>query len=262
MAVCAQLILLLLGGGNFVSPPPDASPQTALTTIHVMVALCDNANQGIVPVPPSLGNGQDPNRNLYWGAGYGVRTYFQRSTHWQLIRQWKPERADILERCLFRHKATGAYLLAEAYDGASIQRTTEDFFAACAGRNFEWIRDGELLVPVGGGADLLAYVGHDGLMEFQLSEVPTGPANNPRQAIMLACISKDYFAPWLRQTGAQPLVWTTGLMAPEAYTLEAALHSWLLQGDPAQVREAAAQAYHQFQQCGIKGARRLLVSGY
>ncbi len=34
-------------------------------TIHVFVALCDNQNQGIVPVPASLGNGQDPKSNLY-----------------------------------------------------------------------------------------------------------------------------------------------------------------------------------------------------
>jgi hypothetical protein len=32
--------------------------------IHVLVALCDNENQGIVPVPAHLGNGEDPNRNL------------------------------------------------------------------------------------------------------------------------------------------------------------------------------------------------------
>ncbi|MGC6431949.1 MAG: hypothetical protein ACON5F_12965 [Jejuia sp.] len=37
-------------------------------TIHVYVALCDNINQGIVPVPAKLGNGQDPKNNLYWGA--------------------------------------------------------------------------------------------------------------------------------------------------------------------------------------------------
>ncbi|MEM6697149.1 MAG: hypothetical protein AAF599_02045, partial [Bacteroidota bacterium] len=42
-------------------------------TIHVFVALCDNVNQGIVPVPEHLGNGQDANSNLYWGAAYGVK---------------------------------------------------------------------------------------------------------------------------------------------------------------------------------------------
>lgn len=34
-------------------------------TIHVLVALCDNKYQGIVPVPEKIGNGQDPDQNLY-----------------------------------------------------------------------------------------------------------------------------------------------------------------------------------------------------
>ena len=36
-------------------------------TIHVLVALCDNKYQKIVPVPQAIGNGQDPKNNLYWG---------------------------------------------------------------------------------------------------------------------------------------------------------------------------------------------------
>lgn len=33
--------------------------------VHAVVALCDNENQGIVPVPASLGDGQSPRTNLY-----------------------------------------------------------------------------------------------------------------------------------------------------------------------------------------------------
>ena len=42
-----------------------------------MVALADNDHQGIVPVPRQLGDGDDPANNLYWGARYGVKTYFR-----------------------------------------------------------------------------------------------------------------------------------------------------------------------------------------
>ncbi len=52
------------------------SEQQSYRTIHIFVALCDNKNQGIVPVPPILGNGEDPKNNLYWGALYGVKTFF------------------------------------------------------------------------------------------------------------------------------------------------------------------------------------------
>jgi len=49
----------------------DVAAQRPLVA-HVVVALCDNVHQGIVPVPRALGNGQDPSSNLYWGARYGV----------------------------------------------------------------------------------------------------------------------------------------------------------------------------------------------
>ena len=52
--------------------------------VHVFVALADNQHQGIVPVPPALGNGSDPQHNLYWGAAYGVKTFFKASDEWQL----------------------------------------------------------------------------------------------------------------------------------------------------------------------------------
>ena len=113
----------------------------------------------------------------------------------------------------------------------------------------------------GGNSDLLAYVGHDGLMEFNL-DIKLKPKNTKkRDAIMLACISKDYFKPYLEKTGANPLVWTTGLMAPEAYTLKWALDGWILNETDADIRERAAKAYHKYQKCGMRGARRLLVTG-
>src|SRR5215510_12584294 len=58
---------------------------TAYKTIHVYVALCDNKYQGIVPVPAKIGNGQDPDNNLYWGCAFGVRTFFKKSSDWKLI---------------------------------------------------------------------------------------------------------------------------------------------------------------------------------
>ena len=71
----------------------------SLRTIHVYVALCDNINQGIVPMPAAIGNGQDPSRNLYWGAGYGVKNYFNRkSDNWTLIKTIKNPVTKILDR--------------------------------------------------------------------------------------------------------------------------------------------------------------------
>ncbi len=236
--------------------------ETDIKTVHVYVALCDNVNQGIVPVPKKLGNGQDAKNNLYWGALYGVKNYFKRSKEWALIStQLNPE-THILERLLFKHNTSNTYLLADAHDGKFIKTTTSSFLEANAGHNTIAIEHANQKLLFGGSANLLAYVGHDGLMEFDV-EGNFKPLNTTkREAIILACISKDYFKPYLEQTKSNPLVWTTGLMAPEAYTLKAAITGWVLNETDLQIRERAAQAYHKYQKCGIRGARNLLVTGY
>src|SRR5499426_1218032 len=70
--------------------------------IHVIVALCDNQYQGIVPVPARIGNGDDPSNNLYWGARFGVKTYFKRAGDWRLVAEERNPRAEILERLVFK----------------------------------------------------------------------------------------------------------------------------------------------------------------
>ena len=70
---------------------------------YTLVALCDNLYQGIVPVPASIGNGDSPRTNLYWGCGYGVRTYFKKSADWVLLKKTKVDTV-ILERCIFFNK--------------------------------------------------------------------------------------------------------------------------------------------------------------
>ncbi len=226
--------------------------------IHVFVALCDNENQGIVPVSTKLGNGQDPINNLYWGALYGVKTHFKRSKDWSLISTQKNPKKHILERALFKHNNTDTYLLADAYDGKFIKQTITDFLEASAGRNSEAIEQ----KPFGGAADLVAYVGHNGLMEFSVLGDFKPVNDDKRDAIILACISKDYFKPYLEETKANPIVWSTGLMSPEAYTLNWAIDGWIKDETGTQIRERAAQAYNKYQKCGINGSRRLLVTGY
>src|SRR5580693_8508694 len=71
--------------------------------VHVFVALADNQHQGIVPVPAALGNGSDSRRNLYWGAAFGVKTYFKASHNWELVWSGRGPKDAILERCVFKN---------------------------------------------------------------------------------------------------------------------------------------------------------------
>jgi hypothetical protein len=231
--------------------------------IHVVVALCDNQYQGIVPVPAKIGNGQDPANNLYWGCGYGVKTFFKKQADWKFLKLIKNPSTQILERLLFKHRDSAIYMIADAYDGKEIKQSTLDFFAYSAGKNkFDIKVDSLTTIKAGGNADLICYVGHDGLMDFTLGAVFPPVDKKVRQTIALACYSKNFFAQHLKITGAQPLLWSTHLMSPEAYTLDAAIDSWIIKEKAEVTREKAAQAYNLYQKCGIKGARNLLVIGW
>ena len=136
------------------------SEDDEIKTIHVFVALCDNKYQGITRVSAALGNGQNPNTNLYWGARYGIRTYFKKSDDWIL---------------LTAQKKKGALL---------------------------------------------------------------------------------------ESANVNPLVWTTNLMAPEAYTLHDALAGFINGETNEEIRERAATAYAKYQKCSVNAAKGLLVTGW
>lgn len=230
-------------------------------TIHVLVALCDNTYQGIVKVPKGIGNGQDANNNLYWGCGYGVRTYFKKSADWKELKRYKAESIR-LERIVFKHKDSDYYLVADAYDGKYIKQCTVDLLNACAGIEKDTVMvDGKTL-GLKANAEVIAYIGHNGLMDFTLPDAYKNKDGKKRQVIILACASRQYFRSKIESTGANPLLWTTHLMAPEAYTLYDALDTYLKGGTDEQVRNSAAAAYNKYQKCGLKAAKRLLVTGY
>ncbi len=232
-------------------------------TIHVFVALCDNENQGIVPVSKALGNGQNPATNLYWGATYGVKNFFtKKSSAWTRLNVIQSSTNQILERIVFKHQTEDVFLLADAYDGAEIKAAITDFLKACGGDNLVEMTVKGNRLRFGGNSNLLVYMGHNGLMEFDLNGSFQAKDSKPRQAIILACSSKSYFSPYLRPTHAKPLLWTTGLMAPEAYTLEWALDAWIKNLTTDEIRQKAAAAYDHYQKCGLTAAKRLLVTGW
>ncbi len=98
-------------------------------------------------------------------------------------------------------------------------------------------------------------------MDFRVSGYEIPADEKKRETMILACASKFYFNDPLRHTSAQPVLWTTNLMAPEGYIVEAALAGWVRKETGEQIRERAAQAYDKYQHCGIKGARRLFATG-
>lgn len=230
--------------------------------IHVLVALCDNKNQGIVPVPAAIGNGEDAQKNLYWGAAYGVKTFFGKSANWTKIAEIDNPKENILQRIVFKHKRENVYFVADAYQGSKMRETIDDFFAAASGAKLENIKINDLTVQILGSANVIAFVGHNGLMDFDLKTEPQKKDEEPREAIILACASRNYFSAPLKKTSATPLVWTTNLMAPEAYILHDALEGWVKNESAQQIRIRAAAAYAKYQKISQRSAENLLVTGW
>ena len=214
------IIFCLTGGKSFTAETPKV--------VHVFVALCDNASQGIVPVPPELGDGNNPKTNLYWGALYGIKTFFKQNKKWELIKSLANRNDVILETCVFKSVGLNVYLIADAYKGEKIKQTIGDFISAAGCNKKDTLLIDDVSLPIGGGSDLVAYIGHNGLMEFNLDTIPKPVDDCNKDAIVLACASRYYFSNVFRINNVNPLLWTTNLMAPEAYTLEAALSGWVL----------------------------------
>ena len=238
-----------------------ASFDTLTKTIHVLVALCDNTYQGIVPVPTLIGNGQDPFNNLYWGCAYGIKTFFKKSAEWNLIQTEKID-SILLERLVFKHISKNVYLVADAYNGKYIKTCTRDFLLSCSGQKKATMLVNKTRIGIHGNASLITYIGHDGLMDFKLTEEFENTDGKIRDCIILACISKNYYSPLIKSTKANPLIWTTGLMCPEAYTLHDALRGYVNSESNEAIRCRAVRAYSSYQKCSEKSARGLLVTGW
>lgn len=170
--------------------------------IHVFVALCDNASQGIVPVPAKIGDGDKPDENLYWGCSDGLKSFFKGSSMWKLTKKETGVSANILERLQFTHSVEPIELVAEAYHGSALRQCLIDFEACLQG----------------GKPDLVGYIGHNGFMDFQLP-LPSQSSKRRPHSVVLCCKSRQHFQPRLRRIGAQPLLLTDQFMYPGAFLL-------------------------------------------
>ena len=181
---------------------------------HVIVALCDVDSQGVVPPPDTTMCDTDkPGRNLYWGALYGVRTHLKRSG-WQKVDAEGDLAAGVVDRVVYKTtikrggKDVTAYVVAEAHDGRKIRSAIQSFLAYSSGYQAGTLKLKGVDLPVGGAAHVVAFVGHNGLMDFDKPQpAKTKKDDRARSSVVLACASKSYFQDTL--TG-QPGSWLPG----------------------------------------------------
>ena len=131
----AAVPLILVCSGQLVNASPtqeridnDISAGKPVI-VQVSVALADNKNQWIVPVPAAIGDGQNATTNLYWGARYGLKTYMTRDAGWKKMASLETRDERIIERLVLRKeflrhgRSVPVYLVADAWDGIYINDT-------------------------------------------------------------------------------------------------------------------------------------------
>ncbi len=211
--------------------------------IHVFVCLADNAHQGLVPVPPKIGNGDDAENNLYWGCDEALPQVLAKSKGWKRTKTEATPSEFIIERRTFEATSGRATLIAEAYRGSQMKVCLEEFEKA--------IRSGE--------SDLIAFIGHNGLMDMSLTLESATPVRRA-DVIVLCCESDRYFGDRITSQGGRPLLLTTQLMYPGGFILRDAIATWLAGGDGDSVRLAAAKAYATNQSISVKSASGVFVA--
>jgi hypothetical protein len=198
-------------------------------TIGVFIALADNESQGIVPVPKAIGNGNDPDRNLYWGTAEGLKGVFDKSNVWKLLeKNDKPEEKFILRIRTYHHEIKKATLTAKAYKGSNIKECIQAFESAIQA----------------GAYDLVVFIGHNGLMDCELPKLlKLEKQKKISDCIVLCCKSEQYFKTRIEATGGRPILLTQHLMYPGAFILHATVNTWLDGKNCSTIRESAGTAY-------------------
>ncbi len=239
----------MLGLSALAFAPHVSATTQSIKTARIIVSLADNENQNIVPIKPSLGNGQNPSQNLYWGALYGIKTHFRRTENWSV----NPKgfiRGTVLDAVTLSHKDfSDIQISVEAWDGEKQKDAVKAYFS-------------ELRNNVS-GANFVGFIGHNALMDTSVPNFPVLPLvrdmnlGRKRKGVVIACKSASYFNPYHRNLGVESYVVTNGSMAPEAYVIEGVLEAWLNNLGAMDASKKAAEKYAEYQKISLRSADRI-----
>lgn len=233
---------------------------------HVLVPLCDNMHQGIVPTSESLGNGLDPDHNLYWMTSKGVKRYFRDLPDWKMVEDNKEVSENIMERVVFTKSfdnGANLILVADAYRGDRMPECLDDYFNSLSGHLIDSVEVNGIYVQINGRADLMAFNGHNGLMDESTTYQYADENTKPKDAVSISCASSGFFKDHYWSTSSYPLVHTTNLLYPGAFILEGILNKWAMLENEESCKKAAGNAYYKHKpKSGPNGSQNLFNYGW
>jgi len=227
--------------------------------VHAHIPLCDN--RVIRCGRHGLGNGDDPDRNLYWRTSGGFRGWFgRRGSGWKQVAQ-VPAQGDVLETRVWKRRfrptrawrkrgvtrAFDVYVVAEAWRGLSIQGAMATYVSRLGGHQPRSLKlsDGTV-VAAGGDARVVAFVGHNGWMDvdrYDWGKRLAKTDQRKRGAIAIACATAPYMADTVSSPQRVPVLMTATLLFAGAHGFEGTVRSFARAGSYRQIRASAAKAY-------------------
>ncbi|HVV88287.1 MAG TPA: hypothetical protein VHE35_34835 [Kofleriaceae bacterium] len=231
--------------------------------VQVHVPLCDN---DVIPCGNArLGDGDTPASNLYWGTTEGTAGWFgRRGSGWKQVlatdggavglpdvldlRVW---RREIVTPRAWRARGVAAryplYVVAFAWRGEQIGRAfdryAEDLYGV--GSTTIVLPDGTRLAA-GGDAHVVAYVGHNHLMDldgYDWRGLAARADPRPRGALAIACHTAVYVQDVVPGPSRVPLLFTRDFLLASSAALEGAVLALAAGGDYAAIRRGGAQGY-------------------
>lgn len=236
-------------------PPPSTFEELLVRSIRergyvsatIHVALADRDRRDLAPVAGRFGDGDDPLTNQYWGALYGLETYFANKPGWTRLYADAGDGLEVVRRVVFRARSEPS----EAWATRSVDQPFDLYVLALAWRGsvmtaamrqalVDALTDDPVTLEVAGkpvifrgGSDIVGYVGQNPLLERRDRVFAGLAARGDRGPVGV------FFACWKSavhlhrdtvERGLYPMLFVHQQIVPEAYLIEGLLRA-LLSGE-------------------------------
>lgn len=281
MRVASLLLLAALAAPATAAPSTEETWLDGLTerviddlaagkplVVEVHVPLCDSSI--IACGNAKLGDGNNPETNLYWSTTPGFGSWFaRRGSGWtRVLKQTAADSGDpdVLAVHVYRRRvaAPAAWkkrgapakieidLVIHGWRGTAIDRALAAYAADVSGQGTRSLAltDGTTL-DAGGAAQIVAWVGHNRLMDIETYAWPQ-PGTTTKGTIAIACHTADYMEDKVPASTRVPLLMTRDFLFANAAPLEATILAFAAGGDYAKIRLDAATAYAGVRQREVK----------
>lgn len=229
--------------------------------VQVHVPLCDN--DVLRCGNARLGDGDNPRTNLYWATTAGFGKWFARKkSGWTKVLDGDGDTVgdpDVLEVLVYRRTITASkawrkagaprrfevYVVAQAWRGEAIDRALDAWAAELYGGAARTLTlDDGTELAAGGAARIVAYVGHNRLMDVEAYAWPEATADGPRKgAVAIACHTDAYMHDEVPAADRVPLLFTRDFLFASAPPLEGVVRAFAEGGGYQAMRKAAAVEY-------------------